>query len=84
MEEESVQCTIVGEKSGNVNSSFVDRMNRREHDSLRSGLLQWDQSRSEKRVFLVDGNIESLCDSYDILNSIIDYLSVEVNGIDVS
>lgn len=59
-------------------------MNSKEDDTLHVGLLEWDDSRREKRGYGVVGGIESLCDNNDVLNSIIDCLSVEVGEMPVS
>ena len=66
-------------EEGIVNSSFVVWMNSKEDDALRVSLLQWDGLRKEKRGFPVGGGIESLCDNCDVLNSLIDCLSVGMN-----
>lgn len=59
-------------------------MNSKEDDVLRLGLLEWDDSRREKRGYGSVGGIESLCDNSDVLNSIIDCLNVIVNRMFVS
>lgn len=80
----SFQWGMVGERSVFVNSSFVVWMNSKEEGTLHVGLLEWDDSRREKWGYGVVGGIESLCDNSDVLNSIIDCLSVEVGEIPVS